>query len=331
MRWKTSFFLISFLGLLLGGCGAFGFASSKANAEQPRPVKTVNIPEPRLEIVKIGEPYEEGGQKITPSDQVNYDEVGYASWYGDEVRGNKTSNGEVFDPQAITAAHPTLPMPSYVEVTNLDNGRTILVRINDRGPFAKNRIIDLSAGAAQQLGVVNQGQFPVRVRRTNPPEFERRKLQAGGRAAERLSTPPSLLVALRRNLSTNTSNIKINENPTKPKPIAQVPKNVAPPAGVDFDTAGGIAPVLVDKRPVAKPAIVATPQIAPSTGEYYIQIGAFASQPRAQALAKQAGASVIAAGPVWRVRTGPYASENTARAALGAIIAKGYRGARVTR
>jgi rare lipoprotein A len=113
---------------------------------------------------KLGAPYQAGGVWYVPAEQPNYDEVGVASWYGDEFNGKPTANGEIFDMNGVSAAHATLPMPSIVEVTNLENGKTIQVRLNDRGPFHPGRIIDLSRGAAQQLGFFNKGTAQVRVR-----------------------------------------------------------------------------------------------------------------------------------------------------------------------
>ena len=147
------------------------------------------------EPVMIGAPYSVGKVTYTPEDAPNYDAVGYAGWYGEELQGNKTANGETFVPEAITAAHQTLPLPSYVEVTALDTGRTILVRVNDRGPFANDRIIDLSRGAAEQLGVIGDGAAAVRVRRVSPPDQERVALRSHGRVAERLETPPARMAS----------------------------------------------------------------------------------------------------------------------------------------
>src|SRR3546814_6033080 len=101
--------------------------------------------------VMIGDPYKIGGVTYTPIDVADYDEVGYAGRYGDDLAGKPTANGETFDPASISAAHKTLPLPSYVEVTALDTGRTILVRVNDRGPMVTDRLIGLSRGAAEQL------------------------------------------------------------------------------------------------------------------------------------------------------------------------------------
>lgn len=98
-----------------------------------------------------------------------YDKVGIASWYGPDFQGKRTSSGETYDMYRMTAAHKTLPIPTYVEVTNLANGKKVVVRVNDRGPFAKNRIIDLSYIAALKLGIVGAGTEKVRVRALTTP------------------------------------------------------------------------------------------------------------------------------------------------------------------
>lgn len=113
---------------------------------------------------KVGSPYQVNGRWYTPAEDPRYNEVGVASWYGDAFNGAPTANGEVFDMYLISAAHKTLPLPSIVEVTNLDNGRSIQVRVNDRGPFVDGRIIDLSRAAADELGVLQAGLARVRVR-----------------------------------------------------------------------------------------------------------------------------------------------------------------------
>lgn len=113
---------------------------------------------------KVGAPYQVSGRWYYPRHQPDYDRTGIASWYGADFHGRKTANGEIFDMHALTAAHTTLPIPSYAYVTNLANGRTLLVRINDRGPFVGNRIIDLSKGTARALGLEGAGVGQVRVR-----------------------------------------------------------------------------------------------------------------------------------------------------------------------
>ena len=112
---------------------------------------------------KIGKPYSIEGKKYFPRQYNKYDEVGVASWYGKKFHGKKTANGEIYNMRHLTAAHNTLPLPSIVQVTNLENGRQITVRVNDRGPFAKNRVIDLSKKSAKLLGFHNKGTTKVRV------------------------------------------------------------------------------------------------------------------------------------------------------------------------
>ncbi len=119
-------------------------------------------------VRKIGKPYYVSGQRFVPRHDPSYDRSGIASWYGRDFHGRKTANGEVYDMNALTAAHPTLPLPSYAYVTNKQNGKTLLVRVNDRGPFVKNRIIDLSHRSARELGFFNQGTAHVRVRYAGP-------------------------------------------------------------------------------------------------------------------------------------------------------------------
>jgi rare lipoprotein A len=309
----------------LASCGSYDGAKAREADPTPPENPMPATPEPAApDTVKTGEPYRAMGQSYTPSDEARYDDVGYASWYGAEMAGKPTSNGETFNPEGITAAHRTLPMPSFAEVTNLDTGRTILVRINDRGPFARDRILDLSQGAARQLGVEGQGHFPVRVRRVYPREYERTALENGQTAVERLATPPALLNALRKKLGATSAETKPVISVTPNVKQSAAPKPLAKPKPPKSEVAANPKPVVA--KPAAKPAL-----IMHSTGSTYIQIAALRDQARATALAKKVGGSVQAAGKVWRVRTGPYASEAAARAALGPLAAKGYRDAQITR
>jgi rare lipoprotein A len=111
----------------------------------------------------VGKPYQVAGRWFHPKEDSNYDKQGAASWYGEAFHRRKTSNGEYFDMNMLSAAHPTLPLPSYAKVTNLENGKTIVVRINDRGPFVGTRIIDLSKRSSDALGFRGQGKANVRV------------------------------------------------------------------------------------------------------------------------------------------------------------------------
>ena len=120
----------------------------------------------------VGDPYRVAGTTYVPRDNPRYSRVGLASWYGAAFHGRLTANGEVYDVNGLTAAHPTLPLPSYVRVTNLDNGRSLVVRVNDRGPFARDRLIDVSSRAADMLGFRQSGTATVRVDYVGPAQMD---------------------------------------------------------------------------------------------------------------------------------------------------------------
>lgn len=174
--------------LMLASCGG--------GPERPRGAGRAGHPASDLPV-KIGAPYRVGGRTYVPVDDRNYDAVGTASWYGPGFRGGLTANGERFRADGISGAHTTLPLPSYVEVTSLANGRRILVRINDRGPFAAGRVIDLSRGAARLLGMEQAGVARVRVRRVFPSEAERRSLRSGRAGALLPDASPQQIASLR--------------------------------------------------------------------------------------------------------------------------------------
>jgi rare lipoprotein A len=177
----------------MAGAGAAILALSACAGSHFKPVSDVPV--------RIGKPYQVRGTTYVPAADPTYDVLGYASWYGNES-GNRTANGERFRTEAITAAHTTLPLPTYVEVTALDTGRRIIVRINDRGPFVRGpRIIDLSRGAAAQLGILAKGTAAVRVRRIEPAERDRERLRAGKPAQELSKVPEPVLQNLRAQLA----------------------------------------------------------------------------------------------------------------------------------
>jgi rare lipoprotein A len=143
----------------------------------------------------VGNPYRIAGKTYIPRDNPRYAEVGVASWYGSAFHGRTTANGEVYDVNGLTAAHPTLPLPSYVRVTNLVNGRSLVVRVNDRGPFADDRIIDVSARVADMLDFRRVGTARVKVEYVGPAQMDgldARKLLATYRAPDPRSAPGRL-------------------------------------------------------------------------------------------------------------------------------------------
>ena len=159
-RLKTNLNFCLGLGtlLLLAGC-----ASEPKEFEYKNLTEEVEAIKADGGIYKVGNPYTVMGQSYTPREDYGYVETGMASWYGDDFHNKRTANGETYDMRAVTAAHRTLPLPSIVRVTNLENGRSIIARVNDRGPYVKNRIIDLSEKGAELLGYKNKGTTKVKV------------------------------------------------------------------------------------------------------------------------------------------------------------------------
>lgn len=133
------------------------------NVKSSPSVKSYGVSGKYTGYYKVGKPYEINGIRYYPQEYEYYKEIGLASWYGDDFHNKKTANGETFNMNEMTAAHKTLPLPSIVRVTNLENGRSVVVRVNDRGPFVDNRIIDLSKKAADALGFKHRGLITVRV------------------------------------------------------------------------------------------------------------------------------------------------------------------------
>lgn len=152
---------------LLAACGSLREGSTfdqKLGVSSSARVVDTNKPIPKGGgVFKVGRPYKVAGKWYYPREDTSYDEVGIASWYGDDFHGRQTANGEVYDMHALSAAHPTLPLPTYARVTNLANGRSVVVRVNDRGPYAHDRLIDLSAQTAKVLGFTDKGTTKVRV------------------------------------------------------------------------------------------------------------------------------------------------------------------------
>jgi rare lipoprotein A len=196
----------------------------------------------------VGEPYEIAGTWFYPKEEPHYDKTGVASWYGPQFHRRMTSNGEWFDMAYLSAAHPTLPLPSYAKVTNLDNGREIIVRVNDRGPFVDSRIIDLSKRSADELGFRNRGTAPVRVQYIGPAP---------------LDDQGTHLAAMNRELKEGT-------------PLHQLIAAAGSPGVSNPELAvASLAPS--HAPPPAEEALPAQPRSA-----YFIQVGAFANLDNAQ-------------------------------------------------
>jgi rare lipoprotein A len=194
---------IAFAAIFLAGCAGsnkfarmvdpqYGVSSSPRVIADGRPIPKGGG------VYRVGKPYTVAGRVYTPEHDPHYSAEGIASWYGSDFHGRLTANGEVYDKEAISAAHPTMPLPSYARVTNLSNGRSIIVRVNDRGPYAKNRIIDLSSKAAELLRYRGNGVARVRVEYVGPAPIEGsddRKLLATLRDGQPAPAPSRVLLA----------------------------------------------------------------------------------------------------------------------------------------
>ena len=237
---------------------------------------------------KVGQPYQISGRWYTPQEDPTYDRRGVASWYGDDFHGRKTANGEIYDMQALSAAHPTLPMPSYVYVTNEVNGRTLLIRVNDRGPYAHDRLIDLSKATARALAFEGRGLAQVRVRYAGPAPLngDDRREQAYLRSQPWLGRADDTAMAQRR----------------APYARPQAAAPAEPPRWVPTHARG-------TAMPAATPPPAAT--LARTSGQRIVVAGTFRSEANAQRRAddvrRHAPATVRQVGsgtsPVFRVET----------------------------
>jgi len=189
---------------------------------------------------RVGKPYMVAGRTYVPEEDINYRGEGIASWYGDDFHGRLTANGEIFDMNSISAAHPTLPMPSYARVTNLANQRSIIVRVNDRGPYAANRVIDLSVKAARLLGFHDRGLAKVRVEYVGRAPLEGsddRQLIATLRDGDPAPAPSAVRVAAARPFLPEYFAPELPARAQRPVPapqerpftLGQMPGRAAPP------------------------------------------------------------------------------------------------------
>ena len=249
-------------------------------------------------IYKIGTPYQIMGVWYYPRENSNYDEIGIASWYGPKFHGRRTANGEIFDMNLLTAAHPTLPMPVRARVTNLENGKSIIVRINDRGPFAKDREIDLSRKAAEVLGFRDKGTTQVRVQYLGrAPMYD-----SAGRLI-RVQEPATFIA----------------ERPRTPDENKRV--SAAPVEQVETQT--------LDGRTLAD----APPSIA--SKRYAVQVGVFSSRFNAERLKRQLDSltpaevseAMINGETYYRVKVGGANVREDARQTLDMLVSAGHQDA----
>lgn len=266
---------------------------------------------------KIGNPYQVAGLWYYPKEDYNYKEIGVSSWYGPDFHNGITANGELYDMHGLTAAHRTLPLPSIVRVTNLQNGRSLVLRVNDRGPFVNNRVIDVSMRAAQMLGFKDQGTTQVQVE-ILPEESKKLKeellaaangapVSSGDASTTALSggQAPQEQIAKPQNLGYSPNYPRLANPP--PSGTAAATPLIAAPAGKtapeyndwDEDIPQAQTQKIVDSSPktpkkktapASKPAAAKTPAKKPASKPapavvapgYYVQVGAFGSLENAE-------------------------------------------------
>ncbi|MFN4144049.1 septal ring lytic transglycosylase RlpA family protein [Aestuariivirga sp.] len=308
------------IGLALAGCSSSNKQASRDPfAGKGSPVYPGKGPVPwGGGRYHVGKPYEVAGRWFEPKEQPGYDKKGTASWYGEAFNRRQTSNGEWFDMNRLTAAHPTLPLPSYVKVTNLENGREVVVRVNDRGPFVGTRVIDLSKRTAEVLDFKHKGKAPVRVQYIGPAPLEDngKHLIAMNKELDR-GTPMRKMIAAadRRRGRAPAENVMVAEAKPKKK-LRKEPEAVA-------ETVAYAPPAEQEAQAM---------EIS-----WYVQLGSFTDAGNAQRARDQFSAvwpvQFIelsgAAGPVFRVRLGPISSKADAETALVDAQAAGYGDARL--
>jgi rare lipoprotein A len=360
-------YAVSLLVLILAACGTAPLRDATPPPGAPAPPPTGGgyykadgpgdnppanldaIPDavPRAEPLHrfANRPYTVLGRAYVPATTLRtYRERGVASWYGRKFHGQKTSTGEAYDMYAMTAAHPTLPLPSYARVTNLANGRSVVVRVNDRGPFLHDRLIDLSYAAAYRLGIAQRGSGEVEVEAILPG--------AAPATLVAVASPTTSGAAQSASAPSTTKSPSDTAADVVPEATTRALAVASPPVGVDVppqaageatppaasshsDTsiassaARGALPPVAATPVVAEPAEIAVMSTrAPASvaravaSGYAVQLGAFASYPNAidflahvqnQLASAQVEARVRQAGGLYRVYVGPYADRDEAR------------------
>lgn len=286
---------------------------------------------------KVGKPYQIKGVWYRPAENMSYDQTGIASWYGPNFHGKPTANGEVFDQWEVSAAHKTLPLPSIVRVTNLENGRSLVIRINDRGPFKPGRIIDLSRRAAQLLGTEQTGTAQVRVQ-ILAKESRQAKLNAISGNRQLASSDAPIKV---QNVASEPVTSQALPDPSQPKVASKLyvePKPAPIKAAPVTQTTIVESPITQSKVSGAKVGEVS--QVAAMPTRMFVQAGAFSNPYNAEQVKARLDGLGGDLGNVritpfsmngkalFRVRVGPIGDVAQADAALAQVIDAGYSGAR---
>lgn len=291
------------------------------------PVEEIGGVEPRYEPYNQGtlQDYRLKGKtyKIVQNPQ-NFSETGLATWYGEEANGNRTAIGEVFDPNALTAAHPTLPIPSYVRVTNLSNGRRLVVRVNDRGPYTPGRIIDLSKAAGDRLNISNNTKVKVDFIHVAPDGTLSGPGAIGTSVAKQSFALPDRPNFGSSGLGTPMTESQPATQTTQPvsnnTPENTTPDNTSSPSGGFLGAPSALPAGIIETTPTTPSPAAAAPASAPSDmrGGYVVQVGALSDEQRAQTWLRSLSerfkvtGKVTANGGLYRIQLGPFQNRQQA-------------------
>jgi rare lipoprotein A len=285
---------------------------------------------PSVGAYKVGKPYTIDGITYVPTEEFNHVETGMASWYGPGFHGKATANGERYDQHDRTAAHRTLQMPAIVRVTNLDNGLSTVVRVNDRGPFARNRVLDLSRAAANDIDMMRAGVARVRIEQLSAESQAVKEVALnGGGPSDQLAALERLAAGKRSGAApVMTASAEAAAPPPVIVPAIAPAAPRAPAAPTAQATAGAGS---------GAPAAAAAPLVSAASGSFYVQTGAFASVANAErqrSLIASYGSSEVSQGSaagreVYRVRVGPYTTADAAGMVADRLRRSGYGEARV--
>lgn len=321
-RFHAPVLVTIFLAAGLVACGPAGDGRIASASSLP-----VNGPQADYPIL-VGQPYEVAGTTYTPADVLNYDEVGYLALDAGTL--------------GYTGSHHTLPVPSYVEVTSLESGRTVLVRLERRGPMTTNHVVALSPAAMAQLG--GNVETPVRVRRVNPPEDHRAMLRGGNAAPLRMDTPATLLSVLARRLpASGSASLAARAEPpaplerveiaassattADPPVIAAAPVRVGDSLADGSDAQAEIGIVAETVQADTSPSPVSSPVDAEAG--FIVQAASFANPDNARRAANRLSGQVWRSGQYYRVGTGPFSTRGEAEASLANVRRAGYSDARI--
>lgn len=268
-------------------------------------------------LPRSNRPYKVFGKTYTPiTDEEPFTQIGVGSWYGKKFHGQRTSSGELYDMYKMTAAHPTLPIPSYARLSNMVSGATVIVRINDRGPFHANRVIDVSYTAALKLGLLGKGSHELKIERILPDEIERI-----------LATREGLSGSTRPRLTPESKDRLPSSPPGAPTPTPTVTAKMVDTPLVLTPSAPAAAPANAPSKEIEAlmladraPADYAAPNSPAAAGGFYLQLGAYSRAENAEAMRSKLGAKfnsmeVVQGGTVFRLFGGPFATRQEAQQA----------------